>query len=149
VVENAGVRYPFFNGKEDSDMVALAYKENRILLTRDTHLMEWGAIRDGRVHALLIQSDDSDMQISQVALSCGLGTFSNPFSLCLECNQRLAELVESDVRDKVPPYVFQTQNDFRQCPECHRIYWRGTHWKAMMQKLELILRLSQSGTEKP
>jgi uncharacterized protein with PIN domain len=22
-----------------------------------------------------------------------------------------------------------------ECPSCHRIYWRGTHWRAMTDKL--------------
>jgi uncharacterized protein with PIN domain len=23
-----------------------------------------------------------------------------------------------------------------ECPSCHRIYWRGTHWLAMNRRLE-------------
>jgi uncharacterized protein with PIN domain len=26
-----------------------------------------------------------------------------------------------------------------ECPACHRIYWRGTHWQAMTQKLRELL----------
>jgi uncharacterized protein with PIN domain len=26
-----------------------------------------------------------------------------------------------------------------ECPECRRIYWRGTHWKAMLNKLEKLI----------
>ena len=44
----------FFRGDEDAEMVAQALIENRILLTRDTHLMEWGAICSGRIKALLL-----------------------------------------------------------------------------------------------
>jgi uncharacterized protein with PIN domain len=23
-----------------------------------------------------------------------------------------------------------------ECPQCRRVYWRGTHWQAMKKKLE-------------
>jgi len=59
-----------------------------------------------------------------------------PFSLCLECNQVLVERSKDEVKELVPPYVFKTQNYFMQCPNCQRIYWRGTHWQAMTKRLE-------------
>ena len=41
----------------------------------------------------------------------------------------LAVLPRKEVRDRVPPYVFQTQQSFRSCPECGRVYWQATHWQ--------------------
>jgi uncharacterized protein with PIN domain len=32
-----------------------------------------------------------------------------------------------------------------ECPQCHRLYWRGTHWTAMTNKLK---RLMPCNTEK-
>jgi uncharacterized protein with PIN domain len=26
------------------------------------------------------------------------------------------------------------------CPSCHRIYWRGTHWQAMTEKLKAFMK---------
>jgi len=28
-----------------------------------------------------------------------------------------------------------------ECPACHRIYWRGTHWQAMTKKLEKFMEV--------
>jgi uncharacterized protein with PIN domain len=36
----------------------------------------------------------------------------------------------------VPAYVWHTQVAFRQCPDCRRIYWKGTHWPGMHARLE-------------
>src|SRR5512137_533387 len=77
----------FFTGKQDVEIISWALKDNRILLTRDTHLMEWGLIRDGRVQALLINSDDPDIQVSQVIRELDIREFPKPFSLCLVCNR--------------------------------------------------------------
>jgi len=49
------------------------------------------------------------------------------------------------VKDRVPPYVFKTQQQYMECPRCHRIYWRGTHWTAMTDRLK---RLTKCSTEK-
>jgi uncharacterized protein with PIN domain len=43
------------------------------------------------------------------------------------------------VKELVPPYVYQTQSQFMQCPACHRIYWRGTHWQAMSKRLKQFI----------
>jgi hypothetical protein len=60
----------------------------------------------------------------------------SPFTICLECNQPLVARNKQEVRGLVPAYVYQTQNRYVECPACHRIYWKGTHWQAMTQKLE-------------
>jgi hypothetical protein len=43
---------------------------------------------------------------------------------------------KEEVRDRVPPYVFQTQREYVECPACHRIYWKGTHWQAMVKTIK-------------
>jgi uncharacterized protein with PIN domain len=32
-------------------------------------------------------------------------------------------------------YVYQTQGAFVRCPECARVFWRGTHVEGMERKL--------------
>ena len=56
---------------------------------------------------------------------------SKLFTICLECNQPLEGKSKQQVQGRVPHFVFQTRNQYVECPTCHRIYWRGTHWQAM------------------
>lgn len=126
----------FFRGESDAEMVAIALKERRIILTRDTRIMQRRLVTKGKLKALLIASDQPGEQIHQIINSLNLDYRFNPFSLCLECNQPLVERQKSELKDSVPPYVFKTQEQFRQCPACKRIYWRGTHWRAMTRRLE-------------
>jgi hypothetical protein len=51
------------------------------------------------------------------------------------CNAALEEIAKSAVAGLVPPYVYRTQAQFRRCPACGRIYWRGTHWARMVERL--------------
>ena len=126
----------FFRGESDAELVAIALKEGRVILTRDTRIMQRRLVTRGRLKALLIASDQPQRQIRQLIDSLHLDYRFNPFSLCLECNQPLVERKKVELKELVPPYVFKTQEQFRQCPSCRRIYWRGTHWRAMTRRLE-------------
>ena len=126
----------FFNGSNDSRMVAMALAEERVILTRDTQIMKRRVVTSGRLKAILIQNDEPEQQMHQVIDSLHLDWRSKPFTICLECNQPLIEKSKQQVKDLVPPYVFQTQNQYMECANCHRIYWRGTHWQAMTEKVK-------------
>jgi uncharacterized protein with PIN domain len=130
----------FFNGSDDSLMVATALAEGRVILTRDTQIMKRRAVTSGKLKAILIQSDKPELQIRQVIDNLSLDCQFRPFSICLEDNQPLVAKNREEVVDLVPQYVSQTQNQYVQCPACHRIYWRGTHWQAMTQKLERLVK---------
>jgi len=129
----------FFNGTDDSQLVAIALAEGRVILSRDTQIMKRRVITSGRLKAIPIQSDKPELQMRQVIDTLSLDPQSRSFTLCLECNQVLVERDKGEVKELVPPYVFKTQSQFMQCPACHRIYWRGTHWQAMSQRLEKFI----------
>lgn len=127
-----------FSHIDDNQMIITALSENRVILTRDTQLMKRRIITSGRLKAILIQSDNPEQQLKQVISHTKLANSIKPFSVCLECNQPLEGKEKEQVREKVPPYVLQTQSQFKQCPACFRIYWRGTHWERMNSKLEQL-----------
>ncbi len=57
-------------------------------------------------------------------------------TICLECNQPLQTISKESAVEKVPPYVFQTQDTFLICPECGKIYWPGTHRDNILRLLK-------------
>lgn len=128
----------FFNGSDDSDMVKLALAEDRIILTRDTAIMKRRVVTKGQLSAILLDSEEPEQQMKQVMGRLDLDCQFRPFTLCLECNRTLEERSPDEVQGRVPPYVYKTQQQYMECPSCHRIYWRGTHWEAMMRMLEKL-----------
>ena len=126
----------FFSCDNDSRMIALARKEDRVILTKDTQIMKRRLVINGQIKTVLIKDDKPEIQMHQVITTLNLDPQFRPFSICLECNQPLLERSKPQVKDLVPPYVFQTQSQYMECPACHRIYWRGTHWQAMTKKLK-------------
>jgi len=130
----------FFNGSDDSRMIATALAEGRVILTRDTQIVKRRVVTSGRLKAILITSDEPELQMHQVVDSLNMDCQFRPFTICLECNQPLEERSKQQVKDLVPPYVFQTQSQYMECPACHRIYWRGTHWQAMTERLKKFMK---------
>ncbi|MFC2065929.1 Mut7-C RNAse domain-containing protein [Chloroflexota bacterium] len=129
----------FFNGSNDSQMVARALAESRVILTRDSEIMKRRVVTGGRLKAILIKSEEPEEQIHQVIKTQNLNSQFQPFTICLECNQPLVKMDKDQVENLVPPYVFQTQSQYMECPACHRIYWQGTHWEAMIQRLKKFM----------
>ncbi len=127
-----------FDSADDSVMVSTALAQGRIILTRDTQIIKRRLVTSGRLKAILIRSENPEQQIREVMDSLKLRGELRPFTICLECNTPLVERSKQEIEGRVPPYVYQTQNDFMECPSCHRIYWKGTHWQAMTRKLEKL-----------
>jgi len=117
---------------DDNALVRLARAEGRILLTRDTALLQ----RKG-IQCLFIASEVLTEQLAQVMQTFSLHVDS-PFTRCPVCNSPLEDVPKHEAWGQVPPFVFQTQDRFCLCPECNRFYWRGTHWQKMLAQVEKL-----------
>ena len=124
-----------FKEKDDRQMIRTALAENRVILSKDAEFMKRRLVTNGTLKALLVKEDDAKLQVQEVMKTLNLDCHYRPFSLCLECNETLLARDQDEVRDLVPPHVFRTQTRYWECPACHRIYWEGTHWRAMARKL--------------
>lgn len=128
----------FFTGLDDGLMVKTALAEGRWILTRDRGIVRRRVVKTGRLNAVLLESETPEKQVIQLAQSLPLEKNARPFTLCLECNTPLISRTRDEVADRVPPYVYKTQTQYMECPNCRRIYWRGTHWEAMLRKLHKL-----------
>ncbi len=119
---------------DDDELVRLAVREDRILLTRDHRLRERRMVRN---RSVFIDWGTTSRQVRQVVASLGLKVSGDSlFTRCTICNGELVPLPKSEVEDLVPPYVFQTQQEFGYCEHCDKIYWRGTHVHNVLKALE-------------
>jgi uncharacterized protein with PIN domain len=121
----------FWREGSDEQLIAAAQDAGRLIVTKDHALAGRRAVT-----ALLIEADDLDAQITEARAALALlGAIPAPFTRCAECNGPLVELSHADAQDLVPPYVWHTQTVFRRCSCCGRVYWRGTHWPNLEQRL--------------
>jgi hypothetical protein len=120
---------------DDNELIKKAVTEKRIVLTRDTLLIKRRALK-GRY--LFINGDDYIDQVRQVLARFRIDV-SKTLTRCLICNTLLEDISKSEVKTKVPPYVYNTQDSFNICPDCGRIYWSGTHKDKIQRKLAFIM----------
>jgi uncharacterized protein with PIN domain len=130
-----GVDVRYDSSIDDPELVELAVAEGRTILTRDRRLVERRLARDH----ILIESDEIDEQLLQVAREASLPLDSQRlFGRCVDCNSAFEEIDSEIARQRVPPYVARTQEEFRYCPACDRVFWRATHVAAMEVRLRRL-----------
>ena len=120
----------------DNDLIARAIHEHRIILTMDRKLTE----RESAKNSLLIKSPSYKEQLKQVITHYNIDYKSGIFTRCLVCNGLLEPIGKENIKDKVPPYVYSTQDEFDICQQCGRIYWSGTHRVKMLGMLGEIMK---------
>jgi uncharacterized protein with PIN domain len=125
----------FFDPVEDGELVARALKEDRVVLSRDAQLSRFKLKLGEKL--LRIESDKPLEQLKQVARHFNLKPNKELFfSRCLVCNQPLEKVEKEKIKDRLYPYVYQTQDNFVHCPKCNRVYWSATHVERMIQTLK-------------
>jgi uncharacterized protein with PIN domain len=124
---------------EASAITRAARQSGRTVVTRNRAVAERmkGA-------SLLLESEQLGRQLRQVVDRVGRARCA-VFSRCSLCNARLEPVPRQAVRDRVPEYVYMTQEKFSVCPVCGRYYWRGTHWKHMLHEVDAILEGRHDG----
>ena len=126
-----GINTLFENAISDSEIIELAIRERRIVLTRDRELLKIRDVARGCfVHALR-----PELQLREVAARYGLERHMQPFTLCLHCNFRLEFVEKSAVKGHIPERITESYAKFMRCPGCGRIYWQGSHWARMREML--------------
>jgi uncharacterized protein len=111
----------------DHELVARAADEDRVLLTRDRHLLR--ELRPS--HALAIEADDPLQQLVQVVGAFDLRPPAELLTRCLLCNTPLDALAENEAHTLVPPRSRDLPGVVRRCSTCGRVYWRGSHVRRM------------------
>lgn len=120
----------------DPELVRLAVREQRMLLTRDRRLL-----RDLRpALAFEVRADRPIEQLRTVVTSLELPAPSELFTRCLVCNSPLsAPLGPTEWPAVVPPGARATASPVRRCPGCGRTYWEGSHVRRMRGVLQRAL----------
>ena len=126
----------YFNTSRKAELLRLARKEGRTILTRDRKL----ALSNPDC-VVLIESEGTNKQVKEIIKKLSLqpeeGKF---FKICSVCNAPLEMKEKSAIKELVPEYVYNTKNIFSQCPECKRVYWEGNHCKEIRKTIDSFLK---------
>ena len=109
----------------DDDVLALAEREDRVLLTRDRQLA------DRAPESVLVESKDLDDQLRELA-AAGVDLSLSAGERCGSCNGELRELGDGERRAE---YVPGDADPVWVCPDCGRQFYRGSHWRDVENRL--------------
>jgi uncharacterized protein with PIN domain len=66
--------------------------------------------------------------VAEIVDALHLKRMLRPFTRCMACNGHLDAIARKEVVDLVPARVYGRFRSFKQCKDCRRVYWRGTHF---------------------
>jgi uncharacterized protein with PIN domain len=122
------------NDYQDEELARITSQEERVLLTRDRRLLMRNVIRQG----YCIHQTDPRHQAVEVLKRFKLQGQVRPFQRCLRCNSPLQPVRKEDILNRLEPLTKIYFNDFRICPNCEQIYWKGSHYGHMLEMIEAI-----------
>jgi uncharacterized protein len=128
------------NHLDDEELARLTSRERRILLTRDVGLLKRKVVVRGQ----WLRSRDPEKQLEELVEALHLRRALQPFTRCMSCNGLLTVVARAAVAGLVPPRVHRRFRAFRQCRDCRRVYWRGTHFVRLQR---LVARVKKRRTD--
>lgn len=119
----------YYRDTDGKTIIYRSRKEGRTILTRSKILAE------KYDDLILIESEHLIEQLRQLTKIVDVRT---PFSRCPVCNTETEKVKKENVKEDVPPYIFEIHNNFKRCPKCGRIFWKGTHYKDIEKVIDEI-----------
>lgn len=122
------------NNFHDDEIVAVAEKEGRIVLSRDRELLK----RRNVSYGCYLHAQKTAEQLREIVGRLDLLRMASPFSRCLHCNALIHPVDKILVLERLPPRVKENHERFGQCEACGRVYWEGSHWRNMQRLLDSL-----------
>jgi len=119
-----------------------ARKQNRIVLTRNTRLQK-------KKEVFFIKTSDPVEQLEHIISEFKLKNRIEPFSRCIECNSKLKAVDKTLIRNNIPYFTYKHFDEFALCPNCRRVFWKGSHYKRMLKDIRHLMpnnKLSRKST---
>jgi len=112
----------------DNDLLELAKKENRALLTRDLELYKRAIARG--LDAFYLEGSSESERLAKVSKRYNLSLeMDMEKSHCPLCNTKLQATPKEQLSLELEKNTFTYYDKFWKCPNCGQVYWQGTHWK--------------------
>ncbi len=140
----AGIDTWYIRGLTDTELAEQAVISNRVLLSRNRDLLQRKIITWGH----LVRAQQPKEQLIEILTLYNLTKAIKAFSRCLECNTLLDPVEKSTILHRLEPLTIKYYKRFHICPDCERIYWRGSHHGRMERLINTILALRKDGNSK-
>jgi hypothetical protein len=128
---------------DDNQLLDLAKKERRILLSKDLELYQRAIAKN--IDAFFVEGKSESERLAEVAKRYGLElAIDMEKSRCPVCNTKLNATQKEKLSGELQKNTFTYYEKFWKCPNCGQIYWQGAHWKQISNTLnEAQLKLEK------
>ena len=123
------------NDIHDTELLRLSADEKRILLSKDKELLA----AENLTRGYCVRATDPADQLIEVMKRFDLFGSVKPFQRCIKCNTMLESIDKAAILHRLPPRVSSLFEEFQHCPNCDRIYWKGTHYDRMQTLIERVM----------
>ncbi len=123
------------NDYVDEELARLSSDENRILLTRDRGLLMRAVVTRG----YYVRATAPSAQLVELMQRFDLAPAIEPFRRCMHCNDVLRPVSKETISDRLLPLTRQHFDEFYNCSQCGRIYWKGSHYQRMRRFIDSVI----------
>lgn len=131
-----GIDTAYDNSFSDAEIIKYAEEQGRAVLTRDLGILKNNRVRVG----YWVRAEQPDAKLDEVLQEFGIAEFMESLTRCLACNGLLKPVAKEDVIEKLPERVAHTYNEFHRCNSCGNLYWKGSHYKELIDYVDNIRR---------
>lgn len=124
------------NDYSDPQIIALALQEDLIILTRDRGILKHACVEQG----YLIASQQVHEQVEEVLQRYRLYRHIQKFRRCPTCNGLLMSVTKEQIAARLQPKTARYYHDFHRCRDCGQIYWQGSHYEKIADRLQRLQR---------
>jgi len=122
-------------GFDDPEIIRIALDEHRIILTRDRRMLH-----DRRItHARWLHSTNAEKQAHEVIERFQLEHEIRRFKRCPACNGLIEAVEKEAILGQLEPLTRKYYSEFFKCRDCRKIYWKGSHYDRIVDKLDAIM----------
>lgn len=115
------------------NLIRIAKNEGRVIVSRSKEVLNHPL----EFERIFIHSTSLDKQLHEIKEFL---VFDEEylFSRCPEDNDLLQDIDKAKIQKLIPEQVAKEYQDFKICHKCGRIYWKGSHYLKIKEKLERI-----------
>jgi uncharacterized protein with PIN domain len=130
----------YSNNNPDEELAQVSFRQKRILLTRDRGLLKRSLV----THGYWVRETRPRQQLLEILRRFDLYGSIRTFQRCMKCNGQLRPVDKHLIAERLPLHTRETRDEFQHCPECDRIYWKGSHYERMLGFLGRLVRQNSS-----
>ena len=123
----------YFSDIDDKELIKIAKKENRIIISKDEGLIKRS--QKLGIRSIHITKKEEIEQFLEIITSINLKRIqiNGNSARCPKCNSLTESIDKNSIKEKIPQGVFNSNDNFWKCKCCNQLYWEGTHIKNLQE----------------